>query len=295
MKTEKQNVIIKILGTAQDGGIPQIGCACHNCQNTQKNLTRKRFITSLALVINDNFFLFDATPDIREQIALLAKRFDWEKPLEHLAGIFLTHAHIGHYLGLVQLGFEAANLKNIPLFCSRKMALFLQQNKPWSKLLKDKNLIVQQLFVRGNLNLSENVTTFPFKIPHRNEFSDTLGYFIKGACKNLFFLPDFKSWGKISHRVFNFLHQAKIILIDGTFFNGKELKSLNRDGIEKIGHPSIVQSIEFFNNFYPEKRPLIFFIHFNHSNPVLLAESQERKYLTQNGFLIAKEGLEFRI
>ena len=60
-------------------------------------------------------------------------------------GILLTHAHIGHYLGLAQLGREVLGAKKVPVYCTPSMASFLRSNKPWSRLVALENIAIREI------------------------------------------------------------------------------------------------------------------------------------------------------
>ncbi len=110
-----------ILGIAQDAGMPQVGCYVERCQRA-RNRERPRYTASMALVYpdQDRYYLVDATPDITRQLDLLEEpgfraRADQRKPFD---GIFLTHAHIGHYSGLAVLGREGLGIAPTPTYCT---------------------------------------------------------------------------------------------------------------------------------------------------------------------------------
>ena len=97
------NAQVYVLGVAQDGGYPHAGCTKQCCAAAWKDPVKRRFVTSLAVVSGDSWWLFEATPDIKEQLQyfheLTGGKYNYMP-----AGIFITHAHIGHYTGLMQLG-----------------------------------------------------------------------------------------------------------------------------------------------------------------------------------------------
>eukprot|EP00957_Ditylum_brightwellii_P156501 11911053-Ditylum_brightwellii.AAC.1 len=60
-------------------------------------------------------------------------------------GIFLTHAHIGHYTGLMYLGREALGAVDVPVYAMPRMRSFLKNNGPWSQLVSLGNINIQNL------------------------------------------------------------------------------------------------------------------------------------------------------
>ncbi len=122
-----------LLGTAQDGGLPQAGCYCVRCAAARANPALRQWAACLGLVdySTRQSWLIDATPDFREQLDAL-HRIAPDCPL---AGIILTHAHTGHYAGLIHLGREAWGTRDMPVYASPRMADFLRRNAPWSQLV----------------------------------------------------------------------------------------------------------------------------------------------------------------
>lgn len=96
-----------ILGVTQDAGYPQSGCYLKHCMPGWKDPLLRRGAVSLGLIdpLANKKYIFEATPNFPSQLYQL----EIEAPNERfpLSGIFLTHAHIGHYAGLMFLGHEA--------------------------------------------------------------------------------------------------------------------------------------------------------------------------------------------
>ena len=134
----KPSYSVKILGVVQDGGLPHLGNNKTCCENIQQN----KYVTSIMLVNNENneSYLFDASPDINEQLNFMGDRIKTD-----LKGIFLTHAHIGHYTGLMYFGREALNSKSINVYAMPRMKRFLEDNGPWSQLVSLKNILIKEI------------------------------------------------------------------------------------------------------------------------------------------------------
>ena len=93
------SVTVHVLGTAQDGGFPHAGCGCASCDGARKDPARARRVSCIGVVgESGKCLMVDATPDFAEQQAALAAAAGREPP--HVDALILTHAHIGHYLGL---------------------------------------------------------------------------------------------------------------------------------------------------------------------------------------------------
>lgn len=272
-----------ILGTIQDGGSPHIGCTKPCCKNLFSNPDKTRMVVSLGLVDSQNMksWLFEATPDMPRQLKLL-KQFS---KTELSDGILLTHAHIGHYAGLMYLGKEAINSNIVFVYAMPRMKAFLEQNGPWSQLVKLKNISIQEVHDSISIHLSSNVKVTPFKVPHRDEFSETVGYLIEGPNKKALFIPDIDKWTKWERDIIKEIKNVDYAFIDGTFFNENEIKSRN---ISEIPHPFVIESMQMFKDLQKTEKAKIYFIHFNHTNPLLNPESKESIIVLGKGFHIAR-------
>ena len=92
-QTVKPKQFITVLGTIQDAGYPQIGCE-RDCCNKLFSDNKTNYVTSIGVtdLNNNKNFLFEATPDIGEQIKKLNHNLNKDLIID---GVFLTHAHIG--------------------------------------------------------------------------------------------------------------------------------------------------------------------------------------------------------
>lgn len=290
-KTESKEVSLMILGVFQDAGSPQIGCNKSCCKSLYLNPDHKRQVVSLGLIDanNQKRYLFEATPDIRMQMKLLTLS-DREKEVPD--GIFLTHAHIGHYTGLMHLGKEAMDAEAVPVYVMPGMKNFLQSNGPWSQLILRKNIVLEELKSDVAIEMSENISITPILVPHRDEFSETVGYRIEGPNKSALFIPDIDKWAKWDKNILDEIRKVDYAFLDATFYSGKEIG--NRD-ISEIPHPFIIESLELFSVFEPEERNKVIFIHFNHTNPVIDPNSVEAKKVLDQGFRIARMNDVFKL
>ena len=277
---------IQVLGIVQDAGYPHIGCEKDCCEQVSPG---DYFVSCLGLVdkTNNKRYLFDATPDIHNQINLLEKFTDTNL----IDGIFLTHAHIGHYTGLMYLGREGLGGKNIMVYALKRMARFLTKNGPWDQLVKLNNISVQTISNKEFVKLSENIFVIPIKVPHRDEYSETVGYKIIGKSKKILFIPDIDKWDEWEKSIIEEVKLVDYAFIDGTFYNGSEL---NRD-MREIPHPSIEETLQLFSNQPIAERNKIYFIHINHTNPILTNKNGIKDMVEGLGFNIAKRGLKFKL
>lgn len=286
-------VSLLILGTVQDAGSPHIACKKDCCADLFENPNPTRKVVSLGVLDHENkqTFLFDATPDISEQAKLLKKVASWEAD-ELPNRIFLTHAHIGHYTGLMYLGKEATNANHIPVYVMPKMKKFLEANGPWSQLVSQKNIDLHPIENEKVLSMTSNLKIVPLQVPHRDEFSETVGYKIVGPNKSALFIPDIDKWEKWETDIVDVIKTVDYAFLDASFYDGDEL---NTRDISQVPHPFVIESMELFKNLAASEKKKIYFIHFNHTNALLNLESEQSKTVLKNGFNIAQFNQQFEL
>ena len=274
---------LKILGVVQDGGLPHLGSDRICCEDFEQN----RYVTSIMLINNETneSYLFDASPDINKQLNFMGKGIK-----KNLKGIFLTHAHIGHYTGLMYFGREALNSKLMNVYAMPRMKKFLEQNGPWSQLVSLQNISITELSNNSMIEIDSGVVIQPIEVPHRAEFSETVGYKIYGPNKTLLFIPDIDKWYLWEKSIIDEIKQVDYALIDATFYDSSEV---NYRDLSEIPHPFVIESMELFDSIKYEEKSKIFFIHLNHTNPLLDNESDQYKFVRGKGYNVAKEGMKF--
>ena len=290
IKRNKPNdVILKVLGTIQDGGIPHMGCNKVCCLKYFKNNTFRVGVSSLGIsnLKHETNYLIDATPNINHQLKAL---IGTSNPSEKLNGIFLTHAHMGHYSGLLNFGREAMNSKNITLYLMPRFYNFIQDNGPWNQLVKLENVMLKRIYDREKITLESNLSITPIQVPHRDEYSETVGFLIEGNTKSALYIPDIDKWEKWNNSIVALIKNVDYAFLDGTFYDEKEVN--NRD-ISEIPHPFIIESLKLFNPLNKSEKNKIYFIHLNHTNPLLNSDSSEYNRVIREGFNVADPNMEF--
>ena len=259
-KHEMPNQFITILGNVQDAGYPHIGCE-KNCCNKNFNSSAVNFVTSLGVtdLVDNKSFLFEATPDISKQLKFLNNNYSSSTIVD---GVFITHAHIGHYTGLMYFGREALGAHKVPVYVMPKMKQFLESNSPWNQLIDLDNVQLREIFKNKKITISKNLIIVPFTVPHRDEFSETVGYKIIGPNKSALFIPDINKWSLWDKDIVAEVKDVDYAFLDATFFKDGEV---NRP-MDEIPHPFIVETINLFKNESIQVKNKIHFIHFNHTN-----------------------------
>ena len=285
-----QEVKLVVLGTAQDAGAPQIACKKECCKSLWES-GQSEAVVALGLIdsTNQKHYLFEATPNITQQLQDLNSIAG---NTSSFGGVFLTHAHMGHYSGLLFLGKEALGSQSVPVFALPRMRQFLINNGPWEQLISEKNIALRPLVASKNEKISEKIEITPIQVPHRDEYSETVGYWIKGPHKTALFIPDIDKWERWDTAIESLIQKVDYALLDATFFDGNELP--NRD-MSKIPHPFLIESLARFDSLEANEKAKIYFIHFNHTNPLLKENSQASKEVRAKGYHIARSGLELSL
>ncbi len=283
---------LMVLGNVQDAGSPQAGCRRSCCAGLAENPDPYRRVSSLAYIDrqHESAWIYDATPDFPAQWADVMREPGFDKKTEP-NGIFLTHAHIGHYTGLMYLGKEAWNTRDVSVYGLPRMLRFLETQAPWNALTDNKNILLEPLdadtliwFPLGEM------TVRTLLVPHRDEFSETACFIIRGPNRIALYLPDIDKWEKWAVNIDSLIATVDYAFLDGTFYDSAEIG--HRD-IRTIPHPFICESMERFADLPDTTRNRIHFIHLNHTNPALDPRSEASATIEKAGFHVARYGMRF--
>lgn len=278
---------IQVLGVAQDGGYPHFGCEKECCKMAWKDTSLRRFVVALAIVDpkTKKWWLMEATPDIKEQLEYF-KKLSGGKYNYLPDGIFITHAHIGHYAGLINLGREVMNTSNMPVYVMPKMKNFIEKNGPWSQLVALKNITLVELKEDIPFKLTETILVSSMLVPHRDEFSETVGFRITTNVKSYLFIPDIDKWEKWKRSLIKEVNKVDVAFLDATFNKSNELK--NR-AMSEVPHPFVEETMNVFKNESDKLKSRIHFIHFNHTN-ALMWDKTAREEVENKKFNVSTQG-----
>ncbi len=276
-----------VLGVAQDAGYPQAMCYRPHCLDGWQDKDKRLSATSIAVLnlAGRSKLLFEATPQMPEQLYQLEQIAPTD--MFSLDGVFLTHAHIGHYSGLMYFGHEAVGAFKMPVYAMPKMAEYLKTNGPWSQLVNYKNIVLKPLEHERTVDI-KGISITPVLVPHRDEFSETVGFYIKGPSKTALFIPDINKWQLWNRSLIEEVKAVDYAFIDATFFEDGEIPGR---AMADIPHPFVVESMALLANAPAEERAKVYFIHMNHTNPLLRPDSEQSKDVEKAGFNIARPGM----
>lgn len=289
---QEGGVILTVLGNVQDGGYPHIGCTREDCRNLFLRPAGQHQVVCLGVVDapGGRQFLFEATPDVARQAHQLTQVEGAHPGMPD--GIFLTHAHWGHYSGLGLLGREAMGAKGVPVHVMPRFRAFLEDNGPWSQLVGLGNIDLQTMTEGESVEASSRLWVTPFRVPHRDEFSETVGFRIDGPQRSALFIPDIDKWDKWDRSLADAVAGVDFAFLDGTFHDGEELG--HRDMAE-VPHPFIVESLALMADWPDTERNKVHFIHLNHTNRLLDPTSPESAAVEAAGCHVARQGARFQL
>ena len=296
LETSMEGVVLEILGTAQDAGSPQMNCMKSCCRSLWGHPERYTPVVSLGVtdIRHHKQFLFEATPNVRDQWHQLSQSLS--PRLTQPSGVFLTHAHMGHYAGLLHFGREAMGAKNVPVYGLPRLTEFLNSQGPWDQLVRLQNIELRTITSDSSFSLSASLKVMALQVPHRDEYSETAAYLIEGPQKSVLFVPDIDKWMLWEKDLNELLRAVDYAFIDATFFDADELPGRN---MNEIPHPFVVETIEKVKGLPITERQKIYLIHFNHTNPLLQPERETNKEKLQQvksaGLQIARLGQQFAL
>lgn len=279
---------VVVLGVGQDGGYPQAGT---RDDAAWEALDRRRLPVSLGIVdpVSGERWMVEATPAFPEQLRLLDQLAPSDG-VPGLAGILITHAHVGHYTGLIHLGREIIGAREVPVYGMPRMTEFLQTHGPWNQLVDLGNIELRPLAHGVRTALNDRISVTPLLVPHRDEYSETVGYLIHGPSRSVFFLPDidkWEEWDARGTRIEDVIAGVDVAYLDATFFRDGEIPGR---AMADIPHPFVEESLARFAVLPAAERDKIRFIHINRTNPVGWLGTPERAQVEAAGFRVADQG-----
>jgi pyrroloquinoline quinone biosynthesis protein B len=293
-----QEARLRVVGSAQDGGLPHAACSCERCDAAREDPSRRRLVASLAMIVgaegDEKVFLVDATPDVRAQLDMLADVRDAPEgrvDRSPVDGVLLTHAHIGHYTGLMFFGFEAVHTQGLPVWCTSKMAAFLRENEPWAQLVRIGNIELREIEPGSPFTVG-GVEVEALKVPHRDELSDTVGFIFRGDARTVLYVPDTEPWRTWEVGLVEVIRRedVDVLIVDGCFFSPDELPGRP---VSSIGHPLMTDTMDMLQPLVDAGELDVAFTHMNHSNPALDPTSEARADIERRRFRIVSESEEF--
>lgn len=286
-KKQSAGVYAMVLGIAQDAGVPHAGCSCSHCAAAHRDPNMVEYAAALAVVDARHepyrVWLIDATPDIKFQLnhlsPILGPHPDMPGRFRQPDGMFLTHAHMGHTAGLAQLGPEAMNVHQLPVYASPGLVCLIRETTLWRPLVQ--NLRLVPLSPDVVFDLAPGLSITPLEVPHRDELgAGTFAYRIQGPDLSLLYVPDIDAWALWPDAT-DVISDVDITLADASFYSDGEL-----GGRPRVAHPLVPDTVAFF----AELPGRLILTHLNHTNRLLDRDDPSRAQLAAQGVTVANFG-----
>jgi pyrroloquinoline quinone biosynthesis protein B len=302
-------MIIKFLGTAANGGVPQWDCRCQNCQRARQNGKHSRTRSSIAVSQDgEKYLLFDTGPDLKFQLwwnglTPQTKSQTPDKPREsRIEAVFLTHGHGDHTSGLAE--FSTGKSFEIPLHAPSDLIEFLFGTESRPSYFGELGRLAKNYVILHAIDEEQSVTyqgidVTGFEVEHTATDpltglkypSSTYGYEVASDSGKLVYIPDL---GEISDKVLERIDGADIFILDATFWWNNELEKTSKIPVTShdLGHVPVEESIVTLKDADVGK---IVYTHINHSNPLNKPTSQQQKMIEENELSLAYDGYSLKL
>ncbi len=274
-----------LLGTAQDGGVPHIGCQCRTCVAAREGTVPRRLVASAAVVDRDGgrAWLIDASPDLPAQLEAVGDALPGPKISGiPLSGVLLTHIHMGHYWGLGHLGKEGMMPRGLPVMGPPRTTEFLLKNSPFKEMASWGALDIRSVLPGDDLIMAKGIAFRPVAVPHRADFSDTVAWLVIGDRWRLLYAPDMDH---MEDTFVDMVGRVDMAIIDGTFYTRDEIPG----AMGTVPHPPVVETMERLRPAL-EGGTRIAFTHLNHTNPLCDPRSPEFENVVSQGYGVVLDG-----
>ena len=280
---------VRILGTAAGGGYPQWNCACARCAWARSTGVSRLQDTVAVSVRDREWWLLNASPDLRAQISGCADLLPREGRATPIRGVVLTTAELDHTLGLPMLR-EAAELRVVahPAVLGALDGL-RQVLRPYTAVSWCGTGPEQELVLEPGLTLRLLVVGDK---PPRYASGPGPGWVsavrltdaVTGG--SLVYAPCLPRW---TARFAAFAAGASAVLLDGTFCTDDEMTVVAGRGrsARAMGHLPIVDSLSHLST---SGGGVVRYTHLNNTNPLLDPASAERELLRAAGVAAAEDG-----
>lgn len=306
-------MILKLLGSAAGGGYPQWNCACPQCRRARSGDATARARKNDSLAVSPDgrrWALFNASPDVSFQVE--------ENACLHpgpalrgspIAAVLLTDAELDHTTGLLQLrqGSTLAVYATAPVLGAladdfpvrRIVAPFADFT--WREIAPEESfplfggeLIVCPFYLGHKRPRYASAGSDRAAASSRQAWN--IGYRIADRRTGgiAVYAPGVEAWSQTLAR---HLGDADCVLLDGTFWEGDELRRLGASELHAsdMGHLAVAGPDGSAERFaaLPARRKV--YVHLNNTNPMILEHSPERRMLTDMGIEIGFDGMELEI
>jgi pyrroloquinoline quinone biosynthesis protein B len=310
-------MLIKVLGSSAGGGFPQWNCNCRNCVAVRSGAPGFRARTQSSLAVSrdgENWVLLNASPDLRQQIAMTPEL--WPNPKHGhrhspIKSAVLTNGDVDHMSGLINLREAQA----FSVYGTERVLSVIADNSIFNILNEDLvpriPLALDKPTRLSGANVDLGLTVEAFAVPGKialyledasagagfgTQEGDTIGLKLSDPAtgKSFFYIP---GCAKIDEPLAARLRGASLVFFDGTLFTEDEMleQGLMPKTGSRMGHINMSGadgSIAVFSKLGVGR---LIYVHINNSNPALNENSDARKAIEGAGWEVGYDGLEVRL
>ncbi len=295
-------LIVRVLGSAAGGGVPQWNCACANCAAARAGTQPRRSSSSFAISGGgDTWFLVNASPDVAQQIEAFAPLQPLARRGTPIAGMLFTDANVDHLGGLAvlrQAGDHAFAIRSTATVralaaSDRAFSAFTAAPHRWEVMADrevvrlDDRLTATALYVAGLTPGYAGREALPDAVT---------AYLIADTASggHVLFAPVFSDVGPA---LLEAAERADLAFFDGSFFSDDELSDVDvPKAARSLGHAPIGgPDGSLVTLGARETASRRFYAHVNNTNPILDPASPAFAEIAGRGFGVAADGMEFRL
>jgi len=308
---------VKIIGSAAGGGFPQWNCNYRLSRAARTGMSSVHTRTQSCIAASADgtgWVLFNASPDIRQQIAQTPElQPATDAPLRStpIRAVVLTNADVDHIAGLLSLRerqpfaiyataqvlatLEANSIFNVldPAIVPRRLLLV-----PTEELAicnadgHETGVVVDAFPVPGKIALYLEQRGDP-SVDFRSDTGDTIGVRITGTGSRgaVFYIP---GCARIDASLRTRLANAACLLFDGTVYTDDEMiiARVGQKTGARMGHIAMSGESGSIAGLADVKIGRRIFVHINNTNPVLDENSAEHAAVEAAGWEVARDGME---
>jgi pyrroloquinoline quinone biosynthesis protein B len=301
-------VIVTVLGSGSNGGVPQWDCPCPNCTRARSDPSLRRTRSSIAVSLDgDRHVLIDASPDLKQQLEGVKliprpRRSAWAARESRIDSVLLTHGHGDHCVGLFE--FSTGKCFDTPVYGSPDLIRFLFGTKEQGQFFSFLGRLARdyvnprELKEETSIELLGGLKASGFEILHTERLPDgscfptrTYGYEIEVDGGRIVYAPDLE---RLTDEVLRRVEGADVFMLDTTFWWNDELARISGLGKTSydLGHVPVEESMKILKGLDVGR---IVYTHVNHTNPLLDPDQGMMEKVKKAGFEVAEDGMAMEL